>query len=186
MPSRAPAPLARRTAAALACLALLVLGACPEDQPPDDLDPEVVADVARAGGDAEGDAWSGEYDLQSEPGACDCPTRMGFDLCALFDVFGATGRVTHAEGYLTLVSLSSASFGLSGAVDRDGSFELAAIYGLDSLLSSGSVYARMPGAFADERSFTGELRYRLLGELPGGPVDCRAAFSVAGQRLPGG
>jgi hypothetical protein len=159
----------------------LSLGACPEDQPDDPLDPAAIAAVAEAEGDAEGEAFSGPYLAASVQRGCEC--RQGAELQPCAAVFGLAGLlvVTHVDGYLTLVPTSGPiTFGMSGAIDADGTFALAAISGIDALFSVGSVYARLDGRFAGD-GFTGDLAYRLLGKLGDKALDCRAQFSVTGQ-----
>lgn len=191
-PARAPA----RAVPVLACLsfaclsfALLSLGACPQDQPADPLDPHALAELAKDGGDAEGDALSGRYAVAGAPAACDCPERMGVDLCApeFAALTGLTGlvEVTQVDGFMTWIPVAGgATLGMSGALDRDGAFVLAGLYDLGSLLSTGDIYARLEGAFAGDRSITGAVDYRLLGELADGPVDCRVRFTITGAPAP--
>lgn len=161
-------------------LIALTLGACPEDQPTDPLDPATIAAVAEAEGDARGTAFGGPYILASTQRACDCPRGAELDPCTALPGLDGLADVTHVDGYLTLVPVSGlVTFGMSGAVDRDGGFALAAISGIDSLISSGSIYARLDGEFAG-KSFTAELTYRLLGTIGDDALDCRAIFAVEG------
>lgn len=165
-------------------LALLVLslGACPQEHPDDPLDPATIAAAAEAEGDAEGDAFGGPYVVWSTQLECDCPQSAELDPCAALRGIDGLTDVTHVDGYLTLVPLGGlVTFGMSGAVDADGSFALAAISGIDSLVSSGSIFARLDGRFGEGRSLDAVLTYRLLGTLGEQQLDCRAAFDVQGE-----
>lgn len=163
-------------------LLALVLGACPDEQPTDPLDPATIAALAEAEGDAEGSSFDGQYVMSSTQRECEC--RQGDDMNRCSAVSGLDGlvEVTHLGGYLTLVPLGGGfTFGMSGGVDGDGTFVLAAIAGIDSLFSTGSIYLRLDGAF-DGTRLEGELVYRLLGSVGDDPLDCRATFSVTGFR----
>lgn len=163
--------------------AVLALGACPEDQTGDPLAADAVAAAARAGGDAEGDGWSGRYLLTRGPvDACDCPDD---GLCELLLGGDRAVQLLHVDGYLTLTTAEGlANYGMSGAVFADGAVELAALVGLDTLVSDGSLYVRLSGALVGD-SFAGELSARLAGTLPDGPVDCRASAELSGARWGG-
>lgn len=184
-----PRPAPALLPAAIRPLTLLALAACPQDQPLDPLDPAVLADIAEAGGDAEGGALSGRYAVVAAPATCDCPARAGIDPCGpeFAVLLGLTGAVdvTQVDGYLTWMPVAGdIALGMSGAVDHDGAFALAALYDLGSLLSTGDLHARMDGAFAADRSLAGDVDLRLRGELPDGPLDCRLGFTVTGAPAP--
>ena len=178
---------ATRSTPTLVALALLSLGACSEDQLADPLAPAAVAEVARAGGDGEGDALSGRFLLRrGAASTCDCPD-MDLDLCGLLLGGDRTVDLTQVDGYMTLAPVDGdVTLGMSGAAFRDGSFELAAIYGLDTLVTAGSLYTLLSGAFADDATLTAELSARLVAELPSGPVDCRATAELTGRPTLGG
>lgn len=165
------------------------LAACANEQPEDPLDPALLVQLAEAGGDGDGEALTGRYLLASEVLECDCPQQLGVDLCgsgasALFGLDGP-GVLVQVDGWLTFEPEAAAvPWALSGAIGRDGDFALAALSGLAVGLFSVRLYARLDGAFADDRSFSGELAHRILGELPDGPVDCRTALILTGTPAP--
>lgn len=180
-------PVLRRAAFAVLCA--LSLGACPDEQPTDPLDPDVLAALAEAGGDARGEALTGRYFTRAEVRACDCPRRMGVDLCgpAAAQLIGLDGpaAVTQVDGWLTFEpEAASLPWALSGAAWRDRSFTLAAISGLAIGLFSVGLHARFEGEFAADRSLQGELAHRLVGELPDGAVDCRTTYAITGWAAP--
>lgn len=177
----------RRAASRAAALATFA-SACSHEPPPDPLDPQTLMDIARAGGDAEGEDLSGRYAVVADSTDCDCPESAGLDLCAPeFAVLaGLTGPilVTQTGGYLTWVPEGGGALGMSGAVGRDGSFELAAIYDLGTLLSEGGVYARLDGEFGAGRQIRGDLDLRVVGTFEDDPLDCRLRFEVSGAPAP--
>lgn len=169
--------------------AALAGGACGDEPPLDPLDPQTLVDIARAGGDGEGEALSGRYAVVSVSTACDCPARAGLDLCAPeFAVFaGLSGPilVTQTGGYLTWVPEGGGALGMSGAVERDASFELAALYDIGTLLGEGGVYARFAGEFDGARRVRGDLDLRVVGTFEDAPLDCRLRYEVSGAPAPG-
>lgn len=163
-------------------LLALSLGACPADQPTDPLDPAVIAELAEAEGDAEGSGFDGQYVVTSAQRSCECRRGADANPCATFTGLDGLLDVTHVGGYMTALPIGgSFYFGLSGGVDRDGSFALAAISGVESLVSSGSIYLRLDGS-VEGLEFEGELVYRLVGTLVDTALDCRATYAVTGFR----
>lgn len=176
--------------ASLAVLCALFLGACPNEQPADPLDPALLALLAEAGGDGRGEALSGRYLTVPEVRACDCPRRMGVDLCgpAAVQLIGLLGpvQVLQVDGWLTFEPETAAlPWALSGAVERDRSFTLAGVSGLAIGVFTVGLHARFDGEFAADHSLRGELVHRLVGDLADGPVDCRTTYDVVGVREPG-
>ncbi|PCC67766.1 hypothetical protein SAMN02745121_02402 [Nannocystis exedens] len=174
----------------LAVLCALSVGACPEDQAQDPLDPDLLIALSEAGGDGRGEALTGRYITVSEVLECDCPPRMGVDLCGpagsaqLIGIDGPT-RIEHVDGWLTFEpEVTSLPWALSGAVDRDRSFVLGGISGLAIGLFTVGMYARFDGEFTDAGGLRGELAHRLLGELPDGRIDCRTTYAVRGEPAP--
>jgi hypothetical protein len=163
-------------------LLALSLGACPAEQPTDPLDPAVIAELAEAEGDAEGSGFDGQYIVSSAQRSCECERGADINPCATFTGLDGPVDVTHIGGYLTVVPIGGTFyFGLSGGVDRDGSFVLAAISDLGSLVSASSIYMRLDGSI-EGVEFAGDLTYRLFGTLGDTALDCRATFAVTGFR----
>ncbi|MDC0715741.1 hypothetical protein [Nannocystis bainbridge] len=172
-----------------AVLCALSLGACPEDQAQDPLDPELLIALSEAGGDGRGEAHSGRYVTTGEVLECDCPTRMGVDLCGggSAQLIGIDGpaKVVQIDGWLTFQpEVAALPWALSGAIDRDRGFALGGISGLAIGLFTVGLYARFDGEFTAEGGLRGELAHRLLGELPDGRIDCRTTYAVTGARTP--
>lgn len=173
----------------LSVLCVLSLDACADEQPRDPLDPAALERLAEDGGDGRGEALTGIYLTATEVLACDCPQRMAVDLCgpqaaALLGLDGPSA-IVQVDGYMTFQpEFGSLPWALSGAIDRDGEFVLAGLSGIALGPSSLGMYARLDGAFADDRTFVGELSHRLAGELPDGPIDCRATLAVDGAPAP--
>lgn len=175
-------------AAPLAVLCALSFGACANEQA-DPLDPDVLDALAEAGGDGRGEELTGRYFTLAEVLECDCPQRMGVDLCGAGALqligLGGPAQVVQVDGWMTFEPEAAAlPWAMSGAVDRDRGFALAGISGLAIGLFTVGIYARFDGEFAADGALQGELAHRLLGELPDGPVDCRSLYAVVGGRVP--
>lgn len=168
------------------CVALL--GACTAAPPADPLDPDTVDDVAKAEGDADGDAHSGTYRLRAGGvAACDCPEIQGIDLCGV-DVTGlgddAVVLLTQSDGYLLLSpEVAPGTLALGGSIADDGAFDLAGIYDLASVFDDGSLTTRMTGEFTSPDRFTAVVRTRIDGSFFGEAVDCRTELDVTGERF---
>lgn len=166
-------------------LALVLLGACGAE--PDPLDPEVIDDVAKSGGDAEGDARSGTYRIAATTTrACDCQEVQGIDLCdasltQLGD--GSSVVLTQTDGYLLLEPANApVPLALTGSLDAAGAFDLGGLYDLSSVLGEGDLVTRLTGEFSGDDRFTALLRTRVSGTLDGESVDCRTEVDVTGER----
>jgi hypothetical protein len=180
----------RRRATGSAVLCALFLGACPNDQPGDPLDPDLLVELAEAGGDGRGEALTGRYLTAATVLDCDCPQRMGVDLCGggTAQLIGLDGpaAVVQTGGWLTFTPEAALlPWALSGAVERDRSFVIAGVSALAVGLFTIRLHARVDGEFDAQRRLDGELAHRLLGELPDGPVDCRATYALHGEPVPG-
>ncbi|WAS97335.1 hypothetical protein [Nannocystis punicea] len=173
----------------LAVFCALSLGACPDDQAQDPLDPALLIELSEAGGDGRGEALGGRYVTAADVLECDCPPRMGVDLCGpvgAAQLIGINGpaRLVQVDGWLTYEpEVAALPWALSGAVNRDRSFALGGISGLAVGLFTVGLYARFDGEFTVD-GLHGELAHRLLGELPDGPVDCRTTYAVTGVLAP--
>lgn len=179
----------RRLPARSAVLCALFPGACPDDQPQDPLDPDLLVALAEAGGHGRGEALSGRYFTVGEVLECDCPPSMGVDLCGggAAQLIGLDGpaEVVQVDGWLTFTPQAAVlPWALSGAVERDRSFALAGLSALAIGLFTIDLHVRFDGEFDPDRRLHGELAHRLLGELPDGPVDCRATYAIDGEPVP--
>lgn len=166
-------------------LAPLLL-ACRVTEPADPLDPEVIKEAAEAEGDAKGADYSGRFDIRLDAtGACDCPAVAGMDLCnnELTTLASAGGSVTitQSDGYLVLAE-DAELLNLTGAVDADGSFDLAGIYGFGGVVGEISVYVHLLGGFSSEDRFSATLHSRAEGTYDGDAIDCRTEVPLYGVR----
>ena len=160
---------------------LVALAACEGE--PDPLDADVLQQLARAQGDAEGDAFAGLYLLVGEAeGACDCPKVQGFDLCVVLSLGAGVVPVdaAHYDGLLVLDLAETVAY--VGGVDRGGDFAVAAIVDASLIAATGDLHSRIDGAFTD-RAFTGVLQNRLVGTYLGDPIDCRARVALTADRF---
>ena len=161
---------------------LLALAACEGD--PDPLDVDVLQQLARTQGDAEGDAFAGLYFMVGErESGCDCPEVQGFDLCVVLSL-GAGVVPAQAAQYDGLLVLDLAqTVAYIGGVDRGGDFAVAAILDASLVAATGDLHSRIDGAFTDQ-GFTGALQNRLVGTYLGDPIDCRARVALTATRAP--
>lgn len=164
-----------------------LLVAC-ADPPADPLDPAEIDDAARAEGDAAGTMYSGGYliKLTSVPD-CDCPSIFNMDLCRAdinaLVTRGGNVHLSHADGTLLLTE-DRGLLTLSGAIEADGAFDLAAIQGFGSVLGDLALYIRLTGRFSGPAGFTGTVQSRALGTVDGQDVDCRTEADLSGVRTP--
>ncbi len=188
-----PMPVARLSHVLKVRWLPLLLAACTStlvgcaSTPTDPLDPAEIDDVAKAQGDAAGTDRSGNYFLKLTGAAeCDCPTVYQMDLCKA-DVNGlATGGggigLQQTDGNLLLTE-DRGLLTLTGAIEADGSFDIAAIQAFGSVLGNVALYVRLTGRFDGPTGFTGEVQSRALGTFDGDDIDCRTDAEVAGVRV---
>lgn len=171
-------------------VALLVGGllACAEQPAGDWLDEAVLLELAAEQGSASGSSWSGSYALELGTTSCDCPSVAlegeTIELCSLVELATGELELSHADGFVV------APFGegmLSGPVEADGSFALASVQDVSTLLGPTKLLARIEGTLGlveGGATLRGEAGQRLVGELAGDAIDCRWLGTVDATRLP--
>ncbi|PRP97132.1 hypothetical protein [Enhygromyxa salina] len=174
------------------CLALgLALGpsGCGDDSAPDPLDPELIRELSLARGEASGDTHTGQWLLAFQVDSCDCPNveidANPVNLCAVatFAGQGYTAGLIESGGVFAIPSGPEATFGvLTGAIEADGSFDVASRHNASTVLGPLESLARMDGAATDD-SMEGWAGQRLIGEIAGTTLDCRWMGSFVGTRL---
>lgn len=170
-------------------LVALSFAGCSED--PDFLDPDVVHDLARASGTAEGFDLSGQYITMADPLDCGCQGMLGpgLSLCSTIPP-GQTTPVTviQSDGFIVF-RVATDTF--TGPVEDDGTFSVGAIVDVTSGTMGLELVARMDGAFGSPDvvpvELEGELWWRAKGEsidATGEPtrVDCTEHLEVTGLR----
>ena len=175
---------------AFVLLAALALSACAgDDGVPDPLDPELIRDISMAQGSASADSYSGPWQLVFEPDSCDCPSvevdGQAIDLCALagFAGQGFEVELIHSGGLLAIPSGPESTFGvLTGAIESDGAFSVAALHDTSTIAGPLESLARMDGSFAGDNA-EGWAGQRLIGEVAGAQLDCRWIGSFVATRL---
>jgi hypothetical protein len=174
---------------ARALLVSLAVSGCAGDEPPDLLDRELLRTISMAQGTAQGDVHAGVWQLMFEVDTCDCPTvtidAKPLDLCALasFAGQGFDAALIHSDGLLAIPSGPESSFGvLSGAIEADGSFSVAALHDASTIAGPLESLARIDGRFTGD-SVEGWAGQRLIGEVAGAQLDCRWLGDVVGSRL---
>jgi hypothetical protein len=130
----------------------------------DPLDPEVLAEVARARGDAQGFEHSGIYVGNFEALECGCAeleARVNVSLCTLIESANMIGlgmgldvELVQADGSVRIEALSLAGFFeeqapllplLYGPLHADGRIAVAGVLQADALVVKGQVLARIDG-----------------------------------------
>lgn len=159
--------------------------ACGESEA-DPLDPDEVKQAAQAEGDAQGVDRSGVYYVElGMASGCDCPPVMMVDLCTNdLTTLASTGgfvTLTQSDGYL-VISEQAGLLNLSGALQADGAFDLAGVYGFGSVLGELGVYVRLTGRFTDDEHFTANVSSRALGDFDDEAIDCRNDVDLLGAR----
>jgi hypothetical protein len=160
-------------------------GGCGSSATSDDpLDRDRVAEISVAQGSATGSARSGEFGFSLTRESCDCPTveldGQPVDLCAFASVDALSATLVEASGVLVITT--DVPF-VAGAIEADGSFEVAAIEDLATLLGPVEALRRMDGQFtASNEQAEGWVGQRLLGQVVDAPIDCRWIGSFIATR----
>jgi hypothetical protein len=185
MVRRLPAP--KVIATALLGAALLT-GCADDDGGP--LDAGLLADLATAKGDKQGNEWTGDFDGVAPTIDCDCPTveviptegggTYSADLCLLAGDGGQPIQVdvVHADGFVA----TKRDLDLSGAIYADDSVVLAGIQDLSNAFGSIQIYSRLDGQFSSDQGsaqLNGLLRQRIVADLATDSVDCEATHDLA-------
>jgi hypothetical protein len=174
--------------AALPCsLVLLTTLACAEDPPADELDLEGIRELSSEQGSATGNEWTGTYASSITTESCDCPSvalaGTTIDLCSMIIATPFELELTQADGFL-LVPLGDAM--LTGAIEADDSFVIAGEHDLSTLLGPIQLLGRMDGTLrweGDEAKLSASVGQRLIGEVAGDTIDCRALGQVEATRI---
>lgn len=193
-------PIARGLVLAFAGLCVSACGG----EPPDPLDPDAVSKVGNQPGTGRGSTFSGTYDTRVVLTDCDCPTLTAedfpdggaslgidpddeIDLCEQIEVFydrppieGGTVDIDQVDGQIFWPEWIPV---MSGPVESDGEFVVAGYEDFSQSFFDAEVVSRVDGRHIDANRFTGALRERLIGELPGLPIDCRATHQIDGTRI---
>jgi hypothetical protein len=166
----------------IAAVILTVGAGCGDgSEPIDPLDPELVRELAVAQGSASGDAHAGSHELTLRLDSCDCPSveyeGQSIDLCTIGSVGTLAAELSEGSGVLAI----STELGLfTGAIEANGSFVVAGITDLSTLVGPLEAVRRMDGNFSDAGdSAEGWAGQRLIGELPNQSIDCRWIGSFA-------
>jgi hypothetical protein len=156
----------------------------------DPLDPEVLAEVARSRGDAQGFEHSGVYVGTFEALECGCgdiDERFDVSLCNLIDSATAFGfedgldmELIQADGSVRIEALALSGFFeqqaallplLYGSLQADGRISSAGVLQADAIAVQGQVLARIDGTLdgqAGAWALTVEYQQRYLLDLLGG------------------
>lgn len=168
-------------------LALLGSLACAAEPPRDELDLGVIRELANEQGSATGSEWSGTYASSITTESCDCPSvevaGTTIDLCSMIIATPFELELTQADGFL-LVPLGGSM--LTGAIEADDSFVIAGEHDLSTLLGPIQLLGRMDGTLrldGDEARLSGTVGQRLIGEVAGDSIDCRALGGVEATRI---
>ena len=171
----------------IAAVILAVGAGCGDgSEPIDPLDPELIHELAVAQGSASGDAHTGSYELALMLDSCDCPSveyqGQSIDLCMISGLETIAAELGEGSGALAI----STEFGLfTGAIEANGSFVVAGINDLSTLVGPLESVHRMDGKFSTAGdSAEGWAGQRLIGELANQSIDCRwiGSFALARTR----
>jgi hypothetical protein len=161
---------------------------------PDELDPRVVAELAREHGDAVGYEVTGPVAGWVVVESCGCAEaeRPTASLCTVAglsagDEVAIPFEVVQSNGFLVAYApLITAS----GALQADGSFVLGSVVNLAQTILTGHVVTRVDGAATPLPTggfrFEAEIRQRIrasfavpVDDLPAS-IDCEEVFAVTG------
>ncbi len=171
----------------LALFALTTTACATQADPRDDLDPELIFELASDQGSATGSAWSGSYASEFTTTSCDCPSveveGMNLDLCSLVAFLPTELELTQTGGFL-LVPLAEGM--LTGAIESDGEFVIAGGQDISSLLGPTQLLGRMDGTLelvGGQARLEASAQQRLIAELAGDAIDCRWRGDVVATRM---
>ncbi len=190
--------------AALFSIGLASVATACESPQLDPLDPGVIGDVANDPGDAVGSSYSGSYNFEATSLDCDCPLLEAEDFpgggeplglepgqqvdpCVEIDTF--YGRSVSAGGTIELTQSDGIEVWenwlpvMTGPVYADGDFVVAGYEDFSETFLNAQVVSRIDGRHLDASRFTGILRQRVIAELPGLSLDCRASHQVDAMRI---
>ncbi|PRQ02127.1 hypothetical protein ENSA5_25860 [Enhygromyxa salina] len=145
----------------------------------DPLDAELIRELSMGQGSATGDARSGPWQFTFETESCDCPSfefdGQTQDLCALAGYVALDLELIEGSGVLAIPTGPGAEAGvLTGAIESDGSFDLASRHDAATVAGPLESLQRMDGEFRDGNTRAmGWAGQRLIGEAAGSAVDCR-------------
>ena len=183
--------MSRRLGFALA----LVLGCGgSEPQPDDPLDRERVLDVAARIGSATGEGFSGRWRFTFSAASCDCPTLEvdgePLELCELAALSSELElELVQSDGLLGFSLGPMGELGaLTGAVEDDGSFDLAGTHDASTALGSVELLRRATGSStggdtSEAEATAGWAGQRLVGELGDTNLDCRWVADFEAERI---
>jgi hypothetical protein len=169
-----------------AALLAVVAASCAD--PPGEFDPELVVALSKTVGDAKGYSYSGSYDVEITPEACECadelivmgPVNFPCDAAGLFPL---EVELVHTDGILLVTQLL-----MTGPVYEDETFELGSVATVETVLFSGRNVIRGEGSFATEDdgriALTARVaRHVVLDILQDGEktrVDCVDRIAITG------
>jgi hypothetical protein len=166
---------------------LAALGCASQDQPRDELDPQVIDELSTEQGSATGTAWSGTYASTFTTDSCDCPTielqGSAIDLCMLVALAPTQFDLTQGDGFL-YGNVAGAM--LTGAIEADGSFVIAGRQNLSTFIGQVERLGRMDGSLEivdGQARLSASAGQRLIGEYGGDSIDCRWLGQVSGTRV---
>ena len=164
------------------------------------MDPEVVAELARTPGDAEGYGYTGTIDGVLEEVDCPCLSDAAIEALSLCTVTGLTtsGRISgqidavQTDGYI-VVGLDR--FVITGGLWDNGTISAGSVSNLTSVVSKGYVITRADGELVENADGRPELeldiQHRITGELflsldPDVPesIDCTERLHATGVLRP--
>lgn len=189
----------RSDVGAIAITAMAVLGGCADEV--DDLDRELLLELARTPGTATGSGYSGTWSVMVTLDRCTCPAILGAPVVCIPDQPPYYGVISVIEdgGMISLVSGlqggNTPALSYVGGVDDDGSFSLAAVRHESTVGLTSNALSRLDGSFdhgdddtAFARSFDATLAVRIVSslavEIAGYPdrIDCRGDYTLLGSR----
>lgn len=163
-------------------------GCVDADAQVDPLAAELIRELSMAQGAATGDARSGSWRFTFETDSCDCPSLEldgeSQELCALASYAALDLDLIEGSGVLAIPTGPDAQAAvLTGAIESDGSFDVASHHDGTTIVGPLESLQRMDGEFRDgDTSANGWAGQRLIGEVAGSGIDCRWLGTFAATR----
>lgn len=178
----------------LGLAAVALAGSC-KTEDSDPLSAVVIDGISQESGNANGTAWTGNYETRFELVECDCPEidaeqdgmPFVFDICEAIDFSPEDGAaplmVVQTDGFLAITLPDAGQ--MTGPINSDGGFSVASHINLDTLLFNNEFLGRIDGTFETKAgldTFEGVYKQRVIADYVDQHIDCRTVFDLEGER----
>ena len=168
---------------------------------PGELDPEVVHDLSRRPGDAEGLDLTGAYAGQITLLECGCPELDGLEGLSICHGMGGLKPEAGDSGFLMfevvqtdgILMMRVEDLSLTGPVDDDGAFAVGGVFDMTTIATTGKIVTRVDGNFdpdSNRNRLEADAAVRITGEAAVAhgalddrtSIDCVERYEIEGSQ----